>query len=65
MLQVINTEKFNLAMDINVDYEAEKIEVRISFTDYTKHDRYTYSYPASEFSAALAKFEELKSIYED
>ena len=65
ILKVNDTAKFNIGMKLNIDWKKEEIEIHISHWDKQKGVICGYDYPASEFSAAIAKFNELESLYEN
>lgn len=65
ILKVNDTVKFNIVMRISIDFETEEIGLHISHWDKVKGTVCGYDYPASEFSAAIAKFNELESLYEN
>lgn len=61
ILKVNDTNKFNITMNLGIDYEAEEITIHIKHWEKQNGTISGYDYPASEFSAALAKFEELEN----
>ena len=65
ILKVNDTKKFNIAMNLSIDYEAEEITIHIKRWDKQNGTICGYDYPASEFSAALAKFKELENHYKE
>lgn len=65
ILKVNDTKKFNIAMNLSIDYEAEEIAIHIKHWDKQNGTICGYDYPASEFSAALAKFKELENHYKE
>ena len=65
ILKVNDTKKINIAMNLSIDYEAEEITIHIKHWDKQNGTICGYDYPASEFSAALAKFKELENLYKE
>ena len=62
ILTTINTEKFNISMTLNIDNKAEEITVHITHWNKQTGVINGYDYPASEYSQALAKFNELENM---
>lgn len=65
ILKVNDTKKFNITMNLNVDCKAEKMTIHIKHFDKKNGEIRGYIYPASEFSVALAKFNELENLYKE
>lgn len=65
ILKVNDTNKFNITMNLGIDYEAEEIIIHIKHWEKQNGTIIGYDYPASEFAAALAKFEKLENLYKE
>lgn len=62
-LKVNNTNEFNLTLDLNVDYENERITVVVHFWNKMQHQTTTWEYAASEFDQALATYRQLEEAH--
>lgn len=61
ILKASDTSKCNITMYLDIDYETKEIEIHIRHHDKLNRTICGYNYSASEFSTALAKFEELET----
>lgn len=61
-LRVNDTPSFQLVMDLNIDYESERIEIEVTFWNKHAHTTQGWSYPAEEFSAALRRYRSCEAI---
>lgn len=62
-LKANNTDLFNLSMNLNINYDLEYIEITVSFWDKEKHTITTKTFPASDFSAALKRYNEIEKFF--
>lgn len=62
-LRVNDTEGYNLTLDIEVDYENERISIVVGFWDKKKHKSSAWEYEGDEFHRALAKYRQLEKTY--
>lgn len=62
-LKVNDTNEFNLTLDLNVDYDNERITVLVAFWDKMKHQTTHWEYDAGQFDLALAKYRQLEKTY--
>ncbi len=62
LLKRNNTEKYEIGLFLVVNDDTEEISVVIHFWNKISSHEAEYTYPASEYANALAKYEELKDI---
>lgn len=63
MLLRLNDNKFySLIMQLNINYKLEYIEITVSFTNKTNEKQTTKQFSASEFSKALAYYNEVENM---
>lgn len=60
MLKVNNTDIFQISMDLNVNYDAPEIIIKVSFWDKKAHSIQDFEYNAGDFNKAIEKFNELE-----
>ncbi len=61
ILKSSDTNKYNITMYLDIDYKTKEIEIHIRHYDKLNRTICGYTYSASEFLTALAKFEELET----
>lgn len=61
-LKINDTNKYNLTLDVNIDYNNKKITTSVRFWDKVKHKIDEYEYDI--FSQALDKYDEFEKIIE-
>lgn len=57
ILKVNDTEDFNLAMKLNVNYDLRVIEVTVTAWNKKQNTMQTKCFPAKDFSEALSYYE--------
>lgn len=62
-LKVNDTENFNIAMTLEIDWDTNKISIHIRYRDKLNGKIEGYDYPAEEFYKAVEKFNELENLY--
>ena len=62
MLKVNDTCDFSIALNLNVNYDLEKIELTVTAWNKRKHTTQTKTFPAAEFSQALAYYNQQEKL---
>lgn len=62
LLRSHNNDFYSLIMRLNVNDKLEYIEITVSFTNKTNGRQTTKQFAASEFSKALACYNEIENI---
>lgn len=62
ILKLNGNDFYSLIMRLNINYKLEYIEVTVSFTDKINGKQTTKQFSASEFSKALAGYNEIENI---
>ena len=62
-LKVNDTLEFNLTLDLNIDYEAEQIDIIVRFWDKKNHKTDAWGFDGNHLNLALAKYNELEKTY--
>lgn len=62
LLKINDNDFYAIAMRLNINYKLEYIEITVSFTNKLKGKQTTKQFAASEFSKALACYNEIENL---
>lgn len=62
LLRSHNNDFYSLTMRLNINYKLEYIEITVSFANEANGKQTTKQFAASEFSKALACYNEIENI---
>lgn len=62
LLKLNDNDFYSLIMRLNINYKLEYIEVTVSFTNKINGKQKTKQFSASEFSRALACYNEIENM---
>ena len=62
-LKVNDTKEFNLTLDLNIDYEAEQIDIIVRLWNKKTHNTDAWGFDGNHLNLALAKYNELEKTY--
>ena len=63
VLKVNDTEDFNLAMNLRINWDLKYIEVTVSLWNKKKNTMRTKTFPAAEFDQAIAYFDQEEKMF--
>lgn len=62
LLKGNESDFYSLSMRLNINYKLEYMEITVSFTNKLKNKQTTKQFSASEFSRALACYNEIENM---
>lgn len=63
ILKVNDTHDFNISMHLNINYDLEYIELTVNTWNKANHTTQTKRFAASEFSQALAYYNQQEKMF--